>query len=206
MVNHCIMAHFHKIRSGMKENFKNVVLVNSYMTALSLCSDLYHSWVDFSGLQLTSTIDALSWLWGELLWIWDKILFQAQRCVIFFFKGWCGSSFRVGSVFHKFEEASENQKDRELSSGPHREEVWCWCSARSFDPSWTQLKFILSHTGLYSILACPVLLDSWEFFIIPVLFSHKCWKADCISCQVQFMGVETLLGGVCGVGGNLKNE
>lgn len=49
--------------------------------------------------------------------------------------------------------------------------------------------------GLYSILACPVLLDYWDFFIIPVLFYHEDWKADCISCQVHSMGVEALFGG-----------
>lgn len=54
MVNHCIMAHFHKIGSRMKEDFKNMVLAKSYITLLSLCSDLCHSWVDFSGLQFTS--------------------------------------------------------------------------------------------------------------------------------------------------------
>ncbi|XP_030354743.1 ATP-binding cassette sub-family B member 10, mitochondrial isoform X3 [Strigops habroptila] len=40
VVNHCIMGHFQKTRSRMKEDLRNVVLVNSYETLLSLCSHL----------------------------------------------------------------------------------------------------------------------------------------------------------------------
>lgn len=58
MLNHCIMAHFHKMRSRLKEDFKNVVLLKAYMTRV--CSKLYHSFVSFSGLQFTSTSDALT--------------------------------------------------------------------------------------------------------------------------------------------------
>lgn len=42
----------------MKEDFKNVVLLNAYVT--HLCSD--NSWVNFSGLQFTSTSETSSWL------------------------------------------------------------------------------------------------------------------------------------------------
>lgn len=31
MLNYCKMAHFHKMRSRMKEYFKNVMLLNTYM-------------------------------------------------------------------------------------------------------------------------------------------------------------------------------
>lgn len=174
----------------MKEDLKNVVLVNSYMLLLSLCSDLCHSWVDFSGLQLTSTIDALSWLRGELVWIWYNLRHNVVSFYFFFFsfRGWHGSSFRAGSMLRKFEEASENQKDKEFGSGTatvlHREAVWGWGSAGSFEPYWTQLTFTLRHMGVYSTLACPVLLDCWDFFIISVLIYHKCWKL--IAFHVQY--------------------
>lgn len=161
MLNHC-MAHFHKMRSRMKEDFKNVVLLNAYVT--HLCSD--NSWVNFSGLQFTSTSEASSWLWGEVAWIWDKVIVQAQCSVMFFFEDWYGSSFRAGSVLHKFEGSSEDQKfGSGTATGPCREAVWCWCSAGSFGPCWAQFTFMVSHTGVYhSVMPSSARLIGISFY------------------------------------------
>lgn len=99
MVNHCILAHFHKIASRMKDYFKNMVLVKSYMTLLSLYLDLCHLWVDFSGLQFTSIEAPCLGFEGSWFWFGTRCYFQYNVVsffyLFFFFKGWQGSSFRA---------------------------------------------------------------------------------------------------------------